>query len=238
MAAMTNKVLAIIPARGGSKGLPRKNIVSLAGKPLIQWTIEASLNSKFITKTLVSSEDDEILKISELCGADTLKRPIEYASDTSSSQDVILSVIDSLEEEFDFIVLLQPTSPLRESIDIDLAFQNLLSSEADSVISVVETDNKILKAFIINSDGFLGGISNNDYPFMRRQDLPNVYMSNGAIYIFSYHTFLREKTFLSDKTIMYPMSKVSSFDIDTKEDLEAVEKLLGSSPQAKYSNSL
>ena len=125
---MTKRVLSIIPARGGSKGLSRKNIVNLAGKPLIVWTIEASLGSKYITKTVVSSDDKEILDISVEYGAEIIRRPDYLAGDTTTSESVVSHAIDYLQstgEEFDIVVLLQPTSPLRNAKDIDNSFEKL-----------------------------------------------------------------------------------------------------------------
>lgn len=154
MESMTKKVLAIIPARGGSKGLPKKNIIDLAGKPLIAWTIETSLSSKYITKTIVSSDSDEILEVSKQYGSFILKRPIEFASDTSSSEVVVKHAMESMEEKFDYVILLQPTSPLRDTKDIDSAFEKFFSLDATALISVCEYDNKILKAFKENEFGY------------------------------------------------------------------------------------
>ena len=223
---MTKKVLAIIPARGGSKGLPRKNLLNLAGKPLITWTIESSLGSKYITKTIVSSDSDEILEVAKGYGSDILKRPDELATDTSSSEVVVKHALESMEEKFEYVVLLQPTSPLRDTVDIDRAFEKLFSSDATALISVCEYDNKILKAFKENGFGYIEGISNNQYPFMRRQDLPKTYMSNGAMYIVKADEFLKNDSFFTDKTISYPMDEIKSSDIDTKEDLRKVEKYI------------
>ena len=128
--------LAIIPARGGSKRLPRKNVLELAGKPLIAWTIEASLNSPYIDKTLVSSDDDEILSVAKHCSAETIKRPAALASDTSSSFDAIKHAIESSTQHFDYVVLLQPTSPLRNEKLITAAIELLDQKKADAIISV------------------------------------------------------------------------------------------------------
>ena len=226
---MTKKVLSIIPARGGSKGLPRKNIIDLAGKPLIAWTIEASLNSKYITKTIVSSDDKEILDISTKYGSEVIKRPNNLSSDVATSESVVRHAIDYLEsmgEVFDIVILLQPTSPLRNCKDIDSAFEVMFDSSATAVISTCEFDNKILKTFIESSNGFLEGISNNKYPFMRRQDLPKVYMSNGSIYIIDTKTFKNVNSFMTDKTLNYLMPKKGSVDIDSSDDLIQVEKIL------------
>ncbi|WP_424686296.1 MAG: cytidylyltransferase domain-containing protein [Halarcobacter ebronensis] len=221
---MIKKVLAIIPARGCSKGLPRKNIIDLAGKPLIAWTIEASLGSKYIINTIVSSDSDEILDVAKNYNSDILKRPDELATDISSSEVVVKHVLESIEEKFDYVALLQPTSPLRDTNDIDNAFEKLFSSEANALISVCEYDNKILKAFKENKFGYIEGISNNKYPFMRRQDLPKTYISNGAIYIIKVEEFLKNESFFTDKTISYEMNLEKSLDIDTLKDLEKVEK--------------
>jgi CMP-N-acetylneuraminic acid synthetase len=226
MELMTKKVLAIIPARGGSKGLPRKNIIDLAGKPLIAWTIEASLGSRYITKTIVSSDSDEILEVAKEFGSYTLKRPEEFSTDISSSEVVVIHALENLKEKFDYVVLLQPTSPLRDTNDINAAFEKLLSLDATALISVCEYDNKILKAFKEDEFGYIEGISNNKYPFMRRQDLPKTYMSNGAIYITKVDEFLKNNSFYTDKTVQYVMDDIKSSDIDTKEDLEKVERYI------------
>jgi len=220
---MTKRVLSIIPARGGSKGLPRKNIIDLAGKPLIAWTIEASLDSKYITKTIVSSDDKEILDIANNYGAEIIKRPDDLASDSATSEVVVKHVIDYLEstgEVFDIVVLLQPTSPLRSYKDIDSAFEAMFDSNATAIISTCKFNNKILKTFIKGSNEFLKGVSNNKYPFMRRQDLPSVYMPNGAIYIINVKSFREKDSFLTNKTLNYVMPQDRSIDIDILADIE------------------
>jgi CMP-N,N'-diacetyllegionaminic acid synthase len=224
----TKNILAIIPARGGSKTLPRKNIIDLAGKPLISWTITASIESKYITKTIVSSDDDEILDISRSFGAETIKRSSELALDTSSSEVVIEHVLEEVAKDitmiFDLIVLLQPTSPLRSSYDIDMALENMFSKNATALISVCQIDNKILKTFVENEEGYIEGAFNNKYPFKRRQDLPSVYMPNGAIYIIVKDEFDAGKTLFTNKTALYEMEKIKSIDIDNINDLEAAER--------------
>lgn len=219
------KIVSIIPARGGSKGLPGKNIIELAGKPLISWTIEASLKSKYITKTIVSSDDNNILEISIKFGVETIKRPNELALDTTPSEPVIEHVLKSIEnfEQYDYLILLQPTSPLRDENDIDEAIELLIEKNASGLISTKFIDNKILKAFKNDENGYLEGIANNNYPFMRRQDLPNVYMPNGAIYIVSVNEFIKTKKLFTDKTISFVMSEEKSLDIDTLEDLKKCE---------------
>lgn len=226
----TKNILAIIPARGGSKGLPRKNIIDLAGKPLITWTITASIESKYITKTIVSSDDDEILDISKSFGAQTIRRPDELALDTSSSEMVIENVLEELNKDktfvIDLVILLQPTSPLRSSDDIDSALEMMVSKNATALISVYQTDNKVLKAFVENEDGYIKSPFNKRYPFMRRQDLPSIFMPNGAIYIITKDEFDLHKTLITDKTAFYEMNKDKSIDIDNEDDLEVAERYL------------
>ena len=228
---MTKKILSIITARGGSKGLKRKNVVDLAGKPLIAWTIEASLDSKYITKTIVSSDDKEALDISKEYGANVVRRPDDLSSDSATSESVIKHTIDYLEsmgEMFDIVILLQPTSPLRNSKDIDSAFEIMFNSDATAVISTSEFDNKILKTFIETPDGFLKGVSNNEYPFIRRQDLPVVYMSNGAIYIIDVNIFNKNLSLITDRTVPYLMPANKSFDVDSESDLLSIQRLIKS----------
>ena len=217
------KIISIIPARGGSKGLPKKNILELAGKPLIAWTIESSLKSKYISKTIVSSDCDEILNISSKYGSEILKRPDELARDTTPTEPVVEHILQNIKDlgNYSYLVLLQPTSPLRDEKDIDEAISKLIQEkDATALISVKEIDNKILKAFKINNNGYLEGISNNKYPFMRRQDLPKVFMPNGAIYIISINEFLKTKRLFSDNAISYLMNEEKSLDIDTIDDFE------------------
>lgn len=230
MVPMTNEnTVAIIPARGGSKGLPRKNLVEIGGKPLLTWTIESSLKSEFITKTVVSSEDEEILDLAKKNGAEVIERPMEFATDEASSESVVIHALRALEskgERFKYSILLQPTSPLRDAQDIDTAFLKLKNSGACSLISVYEIDNKILKAFRERSDGFIESVSDPAFPFMRRQALPRVLMSNGAIYIFETEAFLDQKCFFLESCVAFPMSLAKSVDIDSREDLDRVERML------------
>ena len=216
------KILSIIPARGGSKGLRKKNIINLLGKPLIAWSIEASMSSEYISKTIVSSDDDEVLEIAKRYKSETIKRPNELATDDSSSEEVVKHVLEFVKESFEFLVLLQPTSPLRDKTDIDMAFRKLISINATSLISLKEFDNKVLKSFIEKDDGFIEGLVNNNYPFMRRQDLPKIYLSNGAIYIVKVDEFIKNNSFFTDKTIPFLMDDAKSVDIYSIEDLNEI----------------
>lgn len=222
------KFVSLIPARGGSKGLPRKNIRSLCDKPLIAWSIEASLQSRLVEKTFVSTDDEEIADIAREYGAEVIMRPAELALDSTPTEPVILDALAQIpnSKEYDFLVLLQPTSPLRDAKDIDASIGYLYKHEGTGLISVTKIDNKILKALKKNEKGFLEGIVNNDYPFMRRQDLPSVYMPNGAIYIVKIADFLKTHRLLTDKTVAFEMDAEKSFDIDTLEDLQECQKII------------
>lgn len=222
-------VLAIIPARGGSKGILGKNIYPLNGKPLIAYTIEASLKSNFITKSIVSSDEDKILEISAFYGASILKRPSIYSNDDSSSEDVIKHVLGELKEKgevFDITILLQPTSPLRNSEDIDNSIDLMLSKNASSVISVTNIGIKPFKSYYLDANGFLQGVHNNKTPNMRRQELPDAYLANGAIYAIYTKLFLENKSLITNETIPFIMNKEKSYDIDNLYDLNLVEKIM------------
>jgi CMP-N,N'-diacetyllegionaminic acid synthase len=215
------KVIAIIPARGGSKGIPRKNLVNFSGKPLMQWSIDAALKSKYITDVVVSSDDDEILNVAQVNKEVlVIKRPVELAQDISKTEPVLTHVLDSLNGiKYDYLILLQPTSPLRTSKDVDFAFEKLLNSEATSLISVCELEHHPYKSFKVDENDYLQGIINNNYPFYPRQELPKTFRANGAIYIIEVATFQKKNTLLTNKTIRFEMSIESSLDIDTVNDL-------------------
>lgn len=225
------RVIAIIPARGGSKRLPRKNVLPLAGKPLIMWSIEAALASKYIDKIIVSTDDTEIADISRAAGASVpFLRPAELASDTASSADVVIHALDYLEsqeEYYDYIVLLQPTSPLRTSADINVALELCIEKDANSIISVCETDHSPLWENTLPPDHSMVGFINENITKLRSQDLPTYYRINGAIYICKTEKLLKERTFFINKHIYaYVMSKLDSVDIDDKIDFIIAEILI------------
>lgn len=229
MKSINKNILAIIPARGGSKGILKKNIFPIAGKPLLAWTIEAALKSKLINRVVVSSDDDEILKISKKFGVEPIKRPKDIAGDNSPYNLLIFHALKYLKKKEkyvpDVIVYLQPTSPLRNSADINKAI-SLLKKNTTSVISVCELDDKYLKSFLIDKKGYLKGVVNNKFPFMNRQDLPKMYTSNGAIYVIKTKKFLKTRELFSDKTAPSVMSSEKGLDIDSMEDIKKAEKLL------------
>ena len=218
--------LAIIPARGGSKRLPCKNILGLNGKPLIAYSIESGLNSKYIDKVVVSSDDDEILTISKRYGAVTINRPNELASDTATTFDAIKHAVDNY-EKYDYIVLLQPTSPLRDRDHIDKAIELLESKNADAVVSVCKMDHSPLWSNTINDSLSMTGFLKDEVLNKRSQDLKEYYSLNGAIYICDTKKLLKEKSFfLKESIFAYKMDRKSSIDIDKEIDFKIAEYLL------------
>ena len=220
-------VLAVIPARGGSKRLHRKNVLSLAGKSLIIWTIEAAIKSKYIDKIIVSSEDKEILKISLEAGAEIIKRPQELATDEASTFSVVNDVISRMESQFDYVTLLQPTSPLRNNEHVDESFDLLVGKNADAVISVCETVHSPLWANTLPEDGSMENFLNDGIINKRSQDIEKYYRLNGAIYISRIEKFLNESTFFLKKNIYsYEMDINASIDVDTIIDFELCKILM------------
>ena len=220
--------LAIIPARGGSKRLPRKNILDLSGRPMISWSIDAGLKSKYIDKVVVSSDDDEILDIAKKFKAETVKRPGELASDIATSNDVVKHTLENIEEH-DYIVLLQPTSPLRNYKHIDEAIKLLEKKSADAIISVCKTDHTPLWSNTLQEDGSLESFIKDEVIDKRSQDLKDYYRLNGAIYICKRDNFLKEETlFLKENIYAYIMDKESSIDIDEEIDLTIANVLASS----------
>lgn len=223
---LNNKTfLAIIPARGGSKRLPRKNLLDLCDKPLIAYSIEAGLKSKYISKVVVSSDDEEILQISQKFGADTIKRPDELASDTSSTFDALEHTIHSL-EKYDYIVLLQPTSPLRNEKHVDEAIELLGEKDAHCVISVCETEHSPLWCNTLDEDLNMSNFLPKEILNKRSQDLEKYYRINGAIYICKTKKLLENKSFfLKENIFAYIMDRKNSVDIDEEIDFLIAKSL-------------
>ncbi|PKQ68848.1 CMP-N-acetlyneuraminic acid synthetase [Labilibaculum manganireducens] len=229
---MNKRILAIIPARGGSKRLPGKNIMNLAGKPLIAWTIEAAKQSKYITDIVVSTDDDEIAKISKEYGAEVpFVRPDYLSNDTATSVDVVKHSIDfykQMGKEYSYIMLLQPTSPLRTVEDINGAVELLLEKKADSVISMCECKHSPLWTNILPEDNSINNFERDELKNVRSQDLPTYYQYNGAIYITQVDRLLEEKMFsFNTNSYAYLMSNERSIDIDTNIDKMIAEIILG-----------
>ncbi|MEQ6123912.1 acylneuraminate cytidylyltransferase family protein [Pseudotenacibaculum sp. MALMAid0570] len=228
------KVVAIIPARSGSKGIPNKNLTKVGGKPLIAWSVEAAENSNGVDRIIVTSDGKDILEFSDQYkSVEILKRPESLAQDNTPTAPVIEHALDQFDisgDEYKYLILLQPTSPLRTAEDIDKALKLLNETNANSLISVVKPDHHPLKSFKKNKEGFLEGIVNNDFPFMPRQELPVAYQPNGAIYVIEIKEFLKRKTFFTERTIEYIMPTSKSFDVDSYEDIAKIESQLKNIP--------
>jgi CMP-N-acetylneuraminic acid synthetase len=230
---MDNKprILAIIPARAGSKRLPGKNIKELAGKPLIQWTMEAAKNSALLAEVIVSTDDERIVELAKSIDVSVpFVRPQHLAQDKSSSIDVIKHSIDILEKQgkvFDFIMLLQPTSPLRTSCHIDEAINLLNEKCADAVISVCPTEHSPLWSNTLNDSGKMDSFISPEIKNARSQDLPVHYRLNGALYITRITRLLAENTlFINDNIFAFKMTKESSVDIDERIDFTLAEAIM------------
>lgn len=212
--------LAVIPARGGSKRLPGKNLQDLNGKPLISWTIEACLKSNFIDQVCVTSDSNEILNIAKSYQVDTIERPKELSSDTSSSYETLKHAL-KFSNQFDYIFLAQPTSPLRNEFHIDDAIKFLFEKKADSVIGVTKVDHSPLWSNTLENDLSMIDFLDKSILNIGSQSLPEYFRINGAIYICRISKMLHEKTFfLKEKIYAYKMERKYSIDIDELIDFD------------------
>jgi CMP-N,N'-diacetyllegionaminic acid synthase len=218
------RILAVIPARGGSKGVPRKNIRLLAGKPLIAWTIEQAAQSRYIDRVIVSSDDDEICQVAKQLGADVpFVRPAELASDTASGVDVLCHAVEDSGSDYDFVVLLQPTSPLRKSSDIDEAIECCVERAVASVVSVAEATKSPYWMYQMQDGGELTPFVENAPS--NRQQLPQSYALNGAVYVLEVAILLANRKILDEQTLGYVMPAERSYDIDSETDFLICEFL-------------
>ena len=222
-------MIAIIPARGGSKGLPGKNIKELNGKPMIAYTIEAALASTYITDVIISTDDIEIYEIALSYGAKgTFLRPKELASDSSLAIDNYKYTLERLKAEYNYnidnFIVLQPTSPLRTVEDIDSAIELFMAKNADSVISYCEEQHPISWHKYLKNDGRLDNIFPDE--IKNRQDVRPSYYPNGAIFIFNYQ-LIKSGRYYSINTYSFLMPRNRSIDVDTLEDFEYIEFLIG-----------
>lgn len=224
------KILAIIPARGGSKGVPRKNIRPLNGVPLIGYTLNEANKSRYLDRVVVSTDDMEIAKTAEAFRAEVpYLRPEELSTDSSSTVDCVIHMMDFLKdkEEYipDYICLLQCTSPFRTHEDIDNAIEKVLDSQFDGIISVCEVEENPYWTNVFEGDKLKNFIEEGK-KITRRQDLPQIYTYNGAIYIIRTDVFFEKRTFETDNITGYIMLKERSLDIDTTIDFEIAEILM------------
>ena len=222
---MTNKYyISIILARKGSKQIKTKNLIKIKGKPLIFWSIKAALKSKKIKKVFVSSDDKKILKVASHFGAETILRPKELATDTSSSESGWLHAAKEIEKKiyFDSIVVLQATSPIRSKTDIDEAIKKFEKEKADSLFSSYKT-------FDTNLWEIKNKILRPNYNYLKRKPRQKnnpKYLENGSFYIFDKKKFFKKKNRLFEKKIFYEQSLKCSFQLDSYEDLEIIKKIM------------
>lgn len=225
---MDKKVVAIITARGGSKGLPRKNVLDLAGKPLIAHTIDAAIESRIFDKVVVTTDDQEIKEVSLKYGAEVIERPSELATDSASSLDAIehaLKVLQENKENYTHFVLLQPTSPLRNSMHIKEAWSKYNKEKANSLVSVVQVEHSPQKMLVEKGEEVVPLTKWEDLT-KPRQQLAKAYLPNGAIYICRVDDFLQSKNIFKKPLSIFKMDKESSVDIDGKNDLNITELTL------------
>ena len=227
------KILSIIPARAGSKRIANKNIKLCAGKPLIAWTIEAALSSKLQTDVVVSTDSEEIARIAQQYGAQVpFLRPENLAGDKSDTFDTLkftLAELSAQGHHYDYLILLQATSPLRKAFHIDEAFSLLVKSKAKAVISVSRMEQPCEWSMTLPDNHSLNHFIDNNLHYLktRSQDLPNRYHLNGSIFCIKIQDYLQEGTFyLNEGVFAYPMMKQHSIDIDEQSDFDYAEYLL------------
>ncbi len=219
-------LLAIIPARSGSKRVPQKNIQTVAGKPLVAWTIEEAKKSKYIDRLILSSDDEEIIKIAKDWGCEVpFMRPKELAQDSTLTIEPVLHAMKRLPKH-DYVVLLQPTSPLRQVTDIDGCIERCVQEKADSCVSVTEVDRNPYGVFSLD-------LLNRLQPLAIK-----LYILNGAVYVAKWEWLLINKTLVTHKqTLAYLMPRERSIDVDTKLDLRIAEFLKNSDVANAHSRS-
>ncbi|MDX1975773.1 MAG: acylneuraminate cytidylyltransferase family protein [Rickettsiales bacterium] len=226
--------LALITARAGSKGIPRKNLYPLAGKPLIGYSFDAAKASTKLTRTILSSDGDEIIAYAKEQGIEApFVRPAEFSDDRASHNDVILHALEWLKQHEnykpDWLVVLQPTSPLRTAQDIDNAIELALAKDADSVKSVTVAEPHPYLAQSLDKNGHMTPFFKELSTHTRRQDMPECYVLNGAIYVVKVAAFLEHKTLSMQNCFAYVMPPERSVDIDSLLDMKFAELLLQTS---------
>jgi len=218
------KVLGVITARGGSRGVPGKNIRVVGGKPLIAWTIEAGKSSKYLDRLVLSSDDDGIIGVAQTYGCEVpFKREARLAADDTPGIDAVLDALDRC-PGYDWVVLLQPTSPLRTADDIDGAMQKCIELGAPACVSVCEAEQSPFWMYFQKESRLYPII---EAPLIeRRQDLPKAYALNGAVYVAESSWLAQQKTFMTSSTVAYEMSPERSLDIDTEIDFKFLSALI------------
>ena len=226
-------VLYLMPARGSSQGLPKKNIKLLCGKPLIAWSIEIGIKAskKYPGRVVVSTDDENIASIAKQFGAEVpFLRPSELAKDTTPSMDVVLHVIDYFEkkgEKFDLLVMLEPTSPQRDEKDIENAIELLLSvPDAESAVGISKTETAHPAFLVELKSSFIVPYNKSEVKVLRRQDLNDLYFFEGSMYVSKIESLKKRKSFYHEKTLGCVMPKWKSFEVDDTVDFIIIESLM------------
>ena len=220
-------VLGLIMARGGSKGLPRKNLRQIGGKPMIAWTVEAGKQSQSIDRLILSSEDDEIMDTARQFECEIpFVRPKNLATDESSPLEVIRYTIESLPEKYDYLVLLQPTSPLRIANDIDRCVELCYQKKAPACVTITESEKTPYWMYELQEDHRMRPVMPGTERVVRRQDLPKTYALNGAVFVARSDWIIYQNDFLGPDTIGCEMPRVRSIDIDSETDLILANAIL------------
>lgn len=222
-------ILAIIPARSGSKGLPNKNILELNNKPLIAWSIIEANKSKYIDKCIISTNDKNIADISILHkGEVPFIRPPDLSTDDANLNDVIKHAINSIDNQYDIVVVLQPTSPLRKSFDIDKALEVMIARNAPVVVSVCLSNKPIHWNYFIKEDGLLKPCNPYKSRSTNRQQFPKTYFPNGALFISEIDYFVKKNSFYTSSTLAFVMPEERSIDIDSQIDFFTAQAIIDS----------
>lgn len=224
------RILALLLARGGSKGVPRKNVRLLGASPLLEWSIRAAQKSRYVDHIVVSTDDTEIAAVARRAGADVpFLRPEALASDTASSIDAMVHAIEQVHHShpaFDLVVLLQPTSPFRTAEDVDAALELLFEKQAQAVVSVCETDHSPYLSNILPENGCMADFLKDEVKHKNRQEWPTFYRINGAVYVSYIDTFLTHHGFFSNETYAYCMPISRSLDIDSEWDFFVAQAIV------------
>ena len=223
------KILAVIPARGGSKGIPSKNIFNVGGQPLIKYTIDCAKNSKYLDRAVISTDSLEIKRVAEEYGGDVpFMRPAELALDTSKTIDCIVHVVNSLKEmgeEYDYVMIIQNTVPLRKGWHVDESIEKIVDSNERSLVSVTEVEQHPILMRTLSEDGTLKNLLPMSST-MRRQDFPKFYKVDGAIAIQKIDEEFNLNTSINDGKLAYIMESKYSIDIDNYIDIKVIEYYL------------
>lgn len=221
------KIIAIITARGGSKGIPYKNIRKLAGKPLIAWTIEEAKKSKYLDRLILSSEDDQIIKVAKEWDCEVpFVRPVELAQDDTPGIEPILHALYILPEKYDYVMLLQPTSPFRLAEDIDSCIEQCIFKSAPCCVSICKLEHSPYWMYQVDEDKRMKPLINMNTFKVRRQELPPVYRLNGAVYIAETSFIQENRSFITSETSAYLMPLERSIDIDDESDFAYCDWIL------------